>query len=118
MWLQQLMCINCKNLTVAKPECGLLLAHSYQCDGNLRAVILQKKRVFKKTRVKKHQFSKQKSSVPRHCKIEARLQPGPKNTGDCNILCSVFATTDVLQLQKKRTVANQSVVDCKIMSSV
>jgi hypothetical protein len=44
------------------------------------------------------------------------LQPG-QITGDCNILCSVFATTDVLRLQKK-TVANQNVVDCKSCRSV
>jgi hypothetical protein len=42
------------------------------------------------------------------------LQPG-ENTGDCNILYSVVATTDVLRLQKIQ-LQNQNVGDCNIVA--
>jgi hypothetical protein len=42
------------------------------------------------------------------------LQPG-ENTGDCNILYSVVATTDVLWLQK-RQLQNQNVGDCNLVA--
>jgi hypothetical protein len=43
------------------------------------------------------------------------LQPG-QITGDCNILCSVFATTDVLRLQKKRQLQTRMWLIAKVVA--
>jgi hypothetical protein len=42
------------------------------------------------------------------------LQPG-ENKGDCNILYSVVATTDVLRLQKRQS-QSQNVGDCNLVA--
>jgi hypothetical protein len=81
----------------------------------------------KKKQLQKNTGKKNTSSKKAPCHDTVRLQlwwslldglqPG-QITGDCNIFCSVFATTDVLRLQKKKTVANQNVVVCKSCRSV
>jgi hypothetical protein len=67
-------------------------------------VILQKKQLQKNTGRK----TLDQKKAPCHDTVRLQLgwslldglQPG-QITRDCNILCSVFATTDVLRLQKK-----------------